>query len=667
VAIFSSAFLIEPTKRFIPRCRVTVAAFLASTFAASVHADCPNSPDPSITCTRVNPPCSTAGIPDQIPGAPREGRELCSGNLLLHVSFNFNKAPGFGLSYNSQIANYRPDKPEETFRENEGFGPGWTGLPRIHEVRSNRELVVRGADGTRKTFLKQANSDRWFAQNRQNGDLAVIDRLPFPSRAYVLKGTDGSQHEFNSAIGNFIYLTEVRQPSGLATKITYQGAFPHKITAPDGSFIEFTCSINESRCTAITDQDNVRYTLGYANGLLSGYLDPAGRSTFITYTMAQNPIEIQVASITNSIGAKSFYAYYQDGVVRAIGDGQLNTTFTYRQNEIVSEFNTQNGVKSFSKHQFSSSPSGSYLSAVVSGDGDLRQNPGVLEYQIARLADGRPTSITNMFGQVTRFFYGESQGASHSACSSGLQQTSPIPTCVEGPTGEKTAFAFLAQNDGADPVFYQPKTITRFGVGGALISSTNLAWVRLGLPSLIRTTKGAETLAETVISYQSDGDISLPNEVRTNSTSQFAYDNQVLGRVVSAVSSSGNSARMSYDQFGRVLSESLNNVNTTYTYRQLPSGGNEVLIARHPFQSTHKTGDYSGLNAEGSVQLPASPNAATVTYKRLGTRTATSLSSVETAIIRRGSGTITYKSDSTAGGTSNGSTKGVTMSDFGAK
>jgi hypothetical protein len=654
-------------KRCIPRYHVMVVTFITCTLAATAYSDCPDSPDPSITCTRVNPPCSTGGFPQQIPGSPREGRERCSGNLLLGLSFTFNKAPRFGLSYNSQIANYRADRPEETFRENEGFGPGWTGLPRIQSIRSNRDLVLRAADGTLKTFLKQSDSNRWVAEDRQGGDLSVIDRLPSPRRAYVLKGTDGSELEFNSSIGEFIYLTEVREPSGLATKINYQGAFPHKITAPDGSFIEFTCPANESLCTAIKDQDNVQYTLGYANGLLSGYLDPAGRSTFITYTRARNPIEIQVASITNSIGAKSFYAYYKDGVVRAIGDGQLNTTFTYRPNEIVSEFNTQNGVKSFSRHQYSASPSGAYLSAIVSGDGDLNQNPGVQEHQFVRLADGRPTSITNMFGQVTRLFYGEGQGASDGACSSGLQQTSPIPTCIEGPTGEKAVFTFLTQSDGADPVFYQPKSITRFGSGGALISNTAFTWTRLGLPSLIRTTKGADVLNETAISYQSDGDVSLPNEVRTNSTTQFAYDNQVRGRIISAISSSGDTAQIRYDPFGRILGESVNSVDTTYTYAQLPKGGNEVIVARPPFRSTHKTEDYSGLSAEGSVSVPASPNAATVTYKRIGTRTATNASSIETTTIRRGPGTITYRSDSTAGGSSNGSTRSVTIEDFGAK
>jgi hypothetical protein len=582
-----------------------ISLVLACTMLPSeVRSDCPNAPDKAIDCRTVTTPCFNLGRPDALLGNAPAGKEFCSGNNLTTLSLRFSNSLGAQLNYNSQI---HPN--QRGLRAQEGFGNGWSFLARIEAVTANR-ITLRGGDGS-YTFYLAAGRGQWRSENWGLGDLSLLMRTP--NGDYILEERDGSQSTFSAIIGNSRYITEAKAPTGLKTTITYAANAPLEIRNSHGEFLRFTCQAGF--CSRVVDNNGVAYTFSYRNNRLVGMTNPESVITSIEYTIAVSDAETLIASVSDSRSRSSTtYAYYNHGVIRAIGDDKLATVFTYSANDVTRILNTigTGSEKEFSKLMYTRLANSPWVTEVRTGDGSPEGNQGVLVARMTRLQDGRISTSSNAEGVTTHFFYSQARNP----CDPRAAQTSPVPTCVVSPTGARTTTTF------ADTRFYAPSALEFFDPTGSPLKRVSFTWmasseqnatstIRANMPLSTVVSVANRDVSKTLFSYQATEQVYLPKSMTTTTLEQYGYDTNVRGRPTWILSSIGDKTAVQYDELGRPTSVSTNGETTSYAY-ETQNNGTVTVTAQSPFATFKKTSDFRGLEITQNVTYSAGTGAPTV-------------------------------------------------------
>jgi YD repeat-containing protein len=606
---------------------VALALLFAISACPAAFADCPNQPDPAVSCEVVTTPCNVDGRNQLMPGIPVAGQEGCSGNALFPLSVG-----AMQLFFNSHMSPLSPE-----VREDEGFGKGVTALHRLSEAGGT--LWLRAPHGGLTQFIP-AGDGQWQSVYRRLGDLSVIQR---DGGAFKLLSADGSVINLSAQIRGHYFATEWVQPSGIKTlAVSYQGDLPNRITSSDGSFLTLGSS-DGVRIDRIRDADGVEYRLVYDDtGYLIGYLDPANGQTLIFYTAAAADKERYPTQISNRFGQSVTYAYYTGGIIRAITDsssaGTRFTNFLYSPDKVVAEYETPSGVRQHSTTMFAKiQTQEAFVVTTYKGDKSADNNPGVLLSEIVRRADGKIASIQSAFGHQVSFFY-----TSSSQCDEKLPQVSPVATCVRAHDGSEVR----TQLGGAD-LFLSPVQVTKVAADGKVVSTTTMSWLKAGVLSSVEVKKDDKVLSTTNVVYEGG----LPRAISSTSESSFTYDDSVVkDRLAAAVLPSGTQTTYQYDSLGRVIRSITNGNPTQYAFENFAEGVTKTTVSSLGITRTSTT-DFWGENAdvkiESSLQAAPAPAKITASSRAVVKKSGTSTETGSAVVISRNGGKLSYGGAST--------------------
>jgi YD repeat-containing protein len=591
-------------------------------------------------------------------GSTSEGKDFCSGNHTTTLPLSFTNSLALSLYYNSQIYPFR-----RGFREAEGFSKGWTAFARVEVATANR-IVLRSSDGS-YTSYNASGRGQWRSEHWIRGHLSLFTRNT--AGHYVLEEADGSQSTFGQQINSYSYITEMRAPSGLTTTITYRDNAPAEIRNSQGEFLRFTCTAGV--CSRVVDNNGVGYQLSYTGNKLVRMTSPESVNTEISYTNAVGDAETLIAAISDSrYQTTTTYAYFNHGVLRAVGDGKLTSVFSYSPSEVTKTLIAAGNDKDkeFMRWSYTRLASGPWVTEVRTGDGAPESNPGIATTTIARLSDGRVSVATTANGEAVQFFYAEGSNR----CDPRAAQTAPVPSCVVTASGSRTTTTF------ADNRYYAPSTISFSDPQNRPIQTVRYSWmpstnenttstIRAGQPLSMAVLVAGQEVSRTDFSYQSSGGVSLPRMMTTTTLEQLQYDSAVRGRLASITTSSGDRSTVRYDAIGRLSSVTKNGETVGYTY-DTQSNGSVTIVATGPSATLKKTTDFRGLAVNQEVRYTNVSGTQTKVVSQATSQISPNNQTAEqSTIVSQNGGTYTHTSIDDHTRQQNGSFKNTTIENDG--
>lgn len=557
---------------------------LAPDFASAASPACSGVTDPSISCEEVQPPGMTSpGVPQQ-PGFERRNTE--SGNLLTALPIGGSVS----IFHSSQSLELQNGKP----RDDEGFGEGFVAVGRLTPMTSSGGYTIerRASDGAIIRYSRKS-SGPFLSENREFGDTTQVVGI---SGGFEVQLPDGTRYLYTTKIGESYYPTKAIDPLGRETQFSFTGKVLTQVKDVALNRVTSLSLGSDGHVSEVTDFNGLKTRLSYQNGQLTGVTYPDGKGYTLTYDRDGFGFITQSTTPDNSTNS---YAYYQFGILRAIGQDDRLATFAYKPDEVVTETSVGGATLQFSRIKFS----GGHPSESWGGDGSLSEAAVLTSKET--YSGHRLTQSVDAFGRVEKLFY--NLDSSCEAPASGAEQ-SPLPTCVRSPDGTTT------QTYRNWSLFGAPTKVVVTGPGGVSPIVSEFEYAGPGRLTSAKTTRDGIETSRQEITYQGLLPVSTTS---TGLTKVLAFDQVVKGRALKVLTPGGSQIESQFSPLGVLTSSTVDGVAVSSEYGEAASGqatysssGGGVSASGHSnFDGTQSDGLIKGAGTQTALSLGAGPGA----------------------------------------------------------
>ena len=467
----------------------------------------------------VRTPCSTTAGPQQLPGAPLEGREGCSGNNLIDLSTNLPLA----AYWNSQFVG--------SGRSDQGFGAGITFLDtarvidaRTIEVQRAEGNVVRYSDGISEYALRDDSST--IRSSSTNNELQLID-------------TDLSRIRFVKTNGDRFMPTQYFDSEGrlIRENIFVNGYLSQIKDLKANRALQFTVDPPRGKYTSIQDGFGRSYALAYSGkGELASIKGPGGTGLAFSYESYGNLVELR----NLKTGQLKMYSYYSQGnVLKGASNGTDTVVFTYSDTTATS-VNSRTGVTLTA--EFSRMTPSVTLAT-------KRTKNGITLWTGQRNIDGNLTEITDAFNRKTAITY--------------VPKTSLVAE-ASGPEGRKK---YDYDQDG------RAIKVTQLSPAGELVRTRTFAWSGVAPTALTELDSSGAPVCQ--IATQRSGS-AINDSVSTAHT--LGFTRQGAENRLTSFSRAGQSGRVTFDSKGSVTGMVSDGVSCSVQQTVSPAGIDVVAL-----------------------------------------------------------------------------------------
>ena len=436
------------------------------------------------------------------------------------------------------------------------FGANWTSMfeANLKQISTTTVLVTR-PDGRGLTFTQ--TNGAWVA----DGD--VNDRLVQTSKGWTYTANDNTIEIYDAA-GK---LTSMTQQGGLTETFAYNSAGQiASVTGPFGRMLHMTENAN-GQIASITDPSGAVYKYAYdANHNLTSVTYPDGNSRQYLYENSAFPHALTGLVDENGV---QFTSWTYDSAGRGTSSVHANNTdltgVQYRldSNNAITSSTVTDPLSAVHTYTYqvinSSSHTVKETQSAATGSGTASRT---WQYD----ADGNAISSTDFRGNTTNATYDSSRNLPLTQTdATGRTITTqwdanfrlPDRVTVKDTAGQSRSTTFTYDSVG----HVQTKTLSDPTTGASR------TWTyTYNVQGLLASVNGPRTDVNDVTTYTYDAQGNLANVINAlgQTTRLTAYDAD--GRPLSFTDANGRVTQLSYDERGRLLSQSVGGEVTTYQY-----------------------------------------------------------------------------------------------------